>query len=96
MRRPGRSHAPESFAFISAPLRVRVKIPRSNPHDDFGSGRSPCAVHNVVMPEAPTLELYCPKCARLVTDPLVCGDCLAVICRVCGTPLERPDELGIG
>jgi hypothetical protein len=40
--------------------------------------------------------LYCPNCAREVADPLVCGDCSAVICRVCGTPLESPDELGIG
>jgi hypothetical protein len=40
--------------------------------------------------------LYCPKCAREVADPLTCGDCSAVICRVCGTPLESPDELGIG
>ena len=41
-------------------------------------------------------ELYCPTCAKAVPDPLVCGDCHAVICRVCGTPLERIDELGIG
>jgi hypothetical protein len=41
-------------------------------------------------------ELYCPTCARPVADPLVCGDCQALICRVCGTPLERIDELGIG
>jgi hypothetical protein len=40
--------------------------------------------------------LYCPSCAVEVTDPLVCGDCSSVICRVCGTPLESPDELGIG
>jgi hypothetical protein len=40
--------------------------------------------------------LYCPKCAQEVTDPLTCGDCSAVICRRCGTPLENPDELGIG
>jgi len=40
--------------------------------------------------------LYCPKCAQEVTDPLICGDCSAVICRRCGTPLESPDELGIG
>jgi len=40
--------------------------------------------------------LYCPKCDREVTDPLVCGDCAAVICRACGTPLEKVDELGIG
>ena len=47
------------------------------------------------MPEkAP--ELYCPKCEKAVSDPLVCGDCSAVICRVCGTPLERVDDLGIG
>ena len=31
-----------------------------------------------------------------VADPLACGDCSAIICRKCGTPLERVDELGIG
>ena len=41
-------------------------------------------------------ELYCPKCAKPVTDPLTCGDCGSVICRVCGTPLESSDELAIG
>lgn len=40
--------------------------------------------------------LYCPTCEREVTDPLVCGDCAAIICRQCGTPLERIDEMGIG
>jgi uncharacterized paraquat-inducible protein A len=40
--------------------------------------------------------LYCPNCEVQVTDPLVCGDCAAVICRRCGTPLEKVDELGIG
>ncbi len=39
---------------------------------------------------------YCPVCAREVTDPLTCGDCSAVICRVCGTPLEAADDLAIG
>jgi hypothetical protein len=50
-------------------------------------------------PQNPPLEpssLYCPTCAQEVTDPLTCGDCSAVICRRCGTPLESPDELGIG
>jgi hypothetical protein len=47
-------------------------------------------------PEADGVEFYCPNCTRSVSDPLVCGDCGAVICRVCGTPLERIDELGIG
>ncbi len=28
--------------------------------------------------------------------PLVCGDCSAVLCRVCGTPLESADELAFG
>jgi len=41
-------------------------------------------------------SLYCPNCAKEVNDPLTCGDCSAVICRRCGTPLESPDELGIG
>ncbi|HEV2021555.1 MAG TPA: hypothetical protein VGQ94_03415 [Terriglobales bacterium] len=51
------------------------------------------------MPQTPPpgdALLYCPKCASEVTDPLTCGDCSAVICRVCGSPLESPDELGIG
>ena len=41
-------------------------------------------------------SLYCPQCAREVSDPLTCGDCSAVICRVCGTPLESSADLGIG
>jgi hypothetical protein len=40
--------------------------------------------------------LYCPKCAREVADPLTCGDCSAVICRVCGTALESSSDLGMG
>jgi hypothetical protein len=40
--------------------------------------------------------LWCPDCARVVDDPLVCGDCSAVICRICGTPLESADELAFG
>jgi len=43
-----------------------------------------------------TTLLYCANCAREVDDPLTCGDCSAVICRVCGTPLEMPEDLGIG
>ena len=44
----------------------------------------------------PPPELYCPRCRKLVSDPLQCGDCLALLCRDCGTPLEEPDELGRG
>lgn len=40
--------------------------------------------------------LWCPRCEKPVTDPLVCGDCAAIICRVCGTPLENADELAFG
>ena len=40
--------------------------------------------------------LYCANCAREVDDPLTCGDCASVICRACGTPLEMPEDLGIG
>jgi hypothetical protein len=47
-------------------------------------------------PEPSPGPLYCPNCAQEVTDPLTCGDCASVICRRCGTPLENPDELGIG
>ncbi len=53
------------------------------------------------MPLSPAAEpaangLWCPVCARPVNDPLTCGDCSAVICRVCGTPLESADELAFG
>jgi hypothetical protein len=44
----------------------------------------------------PEIELYCPRCHLAVLDPLVCGDCSAIICRRCGTALEQVDELGIG
>ena len=41
-------------------------------------------------------DFYCPACAKPVEVPLVCGDCHALICRDCGTPLEQIDDLGIG
>jgi hypothetical protein len=41
-------------------------------------------------------DFYCPVCAKPVSEPLLCGDCHALICRDCGTPLERIDDLGIG
>jgi hypothetical protein len=41
-------------------------------------------------------DFYCPRCGQPVNDPLMCGDCSALICRKCGTPLERVDELGMG
>jgi len=44
----------------------------------------------------PPAPFYCPDCAAAVSDPLTCGDCSAVICRRCGTPLESSDELGMG
>jgi len=46
--------------------------------------------------DADAAPLYCPKCAAEVTDPLICGDCYAVICRVCGSPLESSADLGMG
>jgi DNA-directed RNA polymerase subunit RPC12/RpoP len=44
----------------------------------------------------PSTDYYCPRCQQPVSDPLACGDCASLICRRCGTPLERVDELGIG
>ena len=41
-------------------------------------------------------QYYCPVCDKAVLDPLVCCDCMAVICRRCGTPLELVEDLGIG
>jgi hypothetical protein len=36
---------------------------------------------------------YCPSCDREVDDPLTCGECSSVICRVCGTALRMPGDL---
>jgi len=47
-------------------------------------------------PEERRPAFYCPKCGKPVTRPLVCGDCSAIICRDCGTPLETEDELSMG
>jgi len=47
-------------------------------------------------PQQSNDALYCPNCARQVADPLTCGDCSAVICRICGTPLESSSDLGMG
>jgi len=46
--------------------------------------------------QEPAVLFYCPVCAVEVSDPLTCGDCSSIICRRCGTPLESPDELGMG
>jgi hypothetical protein len=48
------------------------------------------------VPKEASPDFYCPRCAKPVSDPLACGDCASLICRVCGTPLENADELGIG
>ena len=48
------------------------------------------------MPETSQLEFYCPRCAKPIADPLACGDCGALICRQCGTPVENIDELAMG
>ena len=45
---------------------------------------------------SPQLDYYCPQCQKAAENPLVCGDCASIICRQCGTPLERIDDLGIG
>ena len=42
------------------------------------------------------VKMATSNAAKPVTDPLSCGDCASVICRVCGTPLESSDELAIG
>jgi hypothetical protein len=66
-------------------------------HDSDANSNAVLKFSSSMQEVQPTSEpLYCPKCAAEVNDPLTCGDCGAVICRRCGTPLESPDELGIG
>jgi hypothetical protein len=48
------------------------------------------------LPEMSQLDFYCARCAKPVANPLACGDCGALICRDCGTPLENIDDLAIG
>ena len=55
-----------------------------------------CEQHMVIDEAGAGLIVPCPKCAQEVRDPLICGDCSAVICRRCGTPLESADELAMG
>ena len=67
------------------------------PSDDFLLVRGRYGGGRMSETKGPDSEpFYCPKCDREVDDPLVCGDCSAVICRQCGTPLEKANELGIG
>jgi hypothetical protein len=63
---------------------TQTPVPGSGPGSDTSSAS----------PGTPMF--YCPQCAVEVHDPLTCGDCAALICRRCGSPLESPDELGIG
>jgi hypothetical protein len=65
--------------------------PGGNPDGRFSGGDGVSEVE-----EPGSESLYCPSCDLEVDDPLVCGDCGAVICRQCGTPLEKVDELGMG
>jgi hypothetical protein len=78
---------------------ITVSPVRSGPLEDA----APRLLRLNPMPEAKHSDeshvpatLWCPTCARPVDDPLTCGDCSAVICRVCGTPLESADELAFG
>src|SRR5215475_326784 len=75
----------------------------SSSSDLFTAIAPPASLLSEMSDEIPTpakqqdsAGLWCPNCARVVDDPLVCGDCSAVICRICGTPLESPDELAFG
>jgi hypothetical protein len=56
----------------------------------------PDAPRNAARQNAAPAEFYCPRCQLPVSDPLMCGDCASLICRRCGAPLERIDDLGIG
>jgi len=68
----------------------------------FAAAPFPATLFTVMPNETPPpakpadASLWCPTCARVVDDPLVCGDCSAVICRICGSPLESADELAFG
>ncbi len=48
------------------------------------------------LPNPVNPEFYCPNCKKPIPNPLVCGDCGSLLCRDCGTPVERIDDLGIG
>ena len=81
-----------------------ILLPRAQKSRE-GARRRPHLYATVALPVPPNPQpspqsepelLYCPTCGEEVTDPLTCGDCSAVICRRCGTPLESPDELGMG
>jgi hypothetical protein len=41
----------------------------------------------------PDSAFYCPSCESRVNDPLTCGECSTAICRICGTPLQMPEDV---
>ena len=77
---------------------------RSLPYDELGFATLDThrairrGLPEVVFCDGKTVEQVRRIVERLapVTDPLICGDCMAVICRRCGAPLEDSDELGMG
>ena len=79
--------------YVGMPVQVAELMNRSIPKNR--TTRYSRNIMGETKPEKPP-ALYCPQCAREVSDPLTCGDCAAVICRICGTPLESSDELGMG
>lgn len=95
MCRTGWSQRSLELASPGGPL-LRAVTPAQTPSRISGILPSTMPHSPEPRPGTQPQPLYCPNCAREVTDPLTCGDCSAVICRICGTPLESPDELGIG
>jgi hypothetical protein len=82
--------------FTTIATNARITVPSSPRSSVEIRGESAKLVPMEEQKPKSSPALYCPRCALEVSDPLTCGDCSAVICRICGTPLESSDELGIG
>ena len=84
---------PISTRVLSAGIGFSLAASRLEHHRD---ATRPSGIMWAMPDPVEPADFYCPNCALPVNDPLLCGDCHAVICRRCGTPLEKVDDLGIG
>jgi len=87
---------PRDCVTVSCSWALRRRVIASNDSQQ----RQPATMENdpekALEGKSSPAAFYCAVCAVEVPDPLICGDCSAVICRRCGTSLESSDELGMG
>ena len=87
---------PTPAAKVLSDAGVDLKEVRLRLKDGIPTALNPSQAPTTAQQGSQADALYCANCKSEVTDPLTCGDCSAVICRACGTPLEAAGDLGFG